>query len=75
MKKSAKKMALGKELSAILTDPDLNSQSTPNPAAKKVIGNVIEIPLERITENPFQPRTKFNEEKLRELATSILFSS
>lgn len=71
MAKSAKKMALGKGLSAILNDPDLNSQSTPNPAAKTVVGNVIEIPLERITENPFQPRTNFNEEKLRELATSI----
>ena len=71
MAKSAKKMALGKGLSAILNDPDLNSQSTPNPATKTVIGNVIEIPLERITENPFQPRTNFNEEKLRELATSI----
>ncbi|MGB0657263.1 MAG: ParB/RepB/Spo0J family partition protein [Flavobacteriaceae bacterium] len=71
MAKSAKKMALGKGLSAILNDPDLNSQSTPNTATKTVIGNVIEIPLERITENPFQPRTNFNEEKLRELATSI----
>ena len=71
MAKASKKMALGKGLSAILNDPDLNTSVTPNTEAPKTLGNVIEIPLEQITENPFQPRTHFNEEKLRELATSI----
>ena len=72
MAKSSKKMALGKGLSAILNDPDLQQNSKTNPASSSpVIGNVIEIPLEQISENPYQPRTHFNEEKLRELATSI----
>ena len=35
MAKSVKKMALGKGLSAILNDPDLNSQSTPTLLLKK----------------------------------------
>ena len=70
MAKSAKKMALGKGLSAILNDPDIQS-TTSNSIEKNIVGNVIEIPLDQITENPFQPRSNFNEEKLRELATSI----
>ena len=72
MAKSSKKMALGKGLSAILNDPDLQQNSKTNAASSSpVIGNVFEIPLEQISENPYQPRTHFNEEKLRELATSI----
>lgn len=70
MAKSAKKMALGKGLSAILNDPDIQNNASED-AGNTILGNVIEIPLDQITENPFQPRTNFNEEKLRELATSI----
>ena len=71
MAKSTKKMALGKGLSAILKDPDLEVSATSQKSNNKVVGSVIEIPLSQIKENPFQPRTNFNEEKLRELATSI----
>jgi len=70
MAKSAKKMALGKGLSAILNDPDIQNNASED-AGNTILGNVIEIPLDQITENPFQPRTNFNDEKLRELATSI----
>ncbi|MFB1026979.1 MAG: ParB/RepB/Spo0J family partition protein, partial [Flavobacteriaceae bacterium] len=35
------------------------------------IGNIIELDLELIEMNPFQPRTQFKEENIRELATSI----
>lgn len=70
MAKSAKKMALGKGLSAILNDPDIQNNASED-GGNTILGNVIEIPLDQITENPFQPRTNFNEEKLRELATSI----
>jgi len=63
-------MALGKGLSAILNDPDIQNKASED-AGNTILGNVIEIPLDQITENPFQPRTNFNEEKLRELATSI----
>ena len=63
-------MALGKGLSAILNDPDIQNNASED-AGNTILGNVIEIPIDQITENPFQPRTNFNEEKLRELATSI----
>lgn len=39
--------------------------------ADKVIGNIIDLELTLIEVNPFQPRTNFNEETLRELASSI----
>ena len=32
---------------------------------------VVDIPLEEIKKNPYQPRTVFNEEKLNELKDSI----
>ena len=48
---------------------DINSIKDKN--AEKLIGNILEIELEAISVNPFQPRTNFNEEALRELAGSI----
>jgi ParB family chromosome partitioning protein len=35
------------------------------------VGNIIELDIDSIEINPFQPRSNFNEESLRELATSI----
>ena len=65
-------MALGKGLSAILNDPDLQQNSKTNPASSSpVIGNVFEIPLKKFRKIRINPCTHFNEEKLRELATSI----
>ncbi|MDE0598720.1 MAG: ParB/RepB/Spo0J family partition protein, partial [Dokdonia donghaensis] len=69
--KATKKQALGRGLSALLKDPanDINSAEDKN--ADKVVGNIVELDLEDIDVNPFQPRTSFNEETLRELASSI----
>ena len=36
-----------------------------------VVGTIVEIELENIEVNPYQPRTFFDEESLRELASSI----
>ncbi|MFD1063489.1 ParB/RepB/Spo0J family partition protein [Winogradskyella litorisediminis] len=71
MAKATKKQALGRGLSALLKDPenDINSASDKN--ADKVVGNIVELDVEDIEINPFQPRTNFNEETLRELASSI----
>ena len=71
MAKATKKQALGRGLSALLNDTreDINSAEDKN--AEKLVGNIIEIELDRIEVNPFQPRTNFNEEALRELAGSI----
>ena len=71
MAKSGKKPALGRGLSALLKDPENDINSVQDKNADKVIGNVIELAIDQIEVNPFQPRTQFNEEQLKELATSI----
>lgn len=70
MAKANKKQALGRGLSALLKDTtDINSVADKN--ADQVVGSIIEIELEAIEVNPYQPRTYFDEEALRELASSI----
>ena len=70
MAKATKKQALGRGLSALLKESsDIVSASDKN--ADKVVGSIIEIELDLIDVNPFQPRTYFDEESLRELASSI----
>lgn len=71
MAKATKKQALGRGLSALLKDPSNDIKSVQDKNADKVIGNIVELDLNAIEVNPFQPRTKFNEETLRELASSI----
>jgi len=70
MAKATKKQALGRGLSALLQEtPNINSASDKN--ADKLIGSIIEIELNSIDVNPFQPRSYFDEESLVELANSI----
>jgi ParB family chromosome partitioning protein len=71
MAKAIKKQALGRGLSALLKDPDNDIKSVGDKNADKVVGNIIELEIDAIEINPFQPRSNFNEESLRELATSI----
>lgn len=71
MAKATKKQALGRGLSALLKDPDNDIQSVSDKNADKVIGNVVELELDSIEVNPFQPRTHFNEDALNELASSV----
>jgi ParB family chromosome partitioning protein len=66
MAKATKKQALGRGLSALLKDTTDN-----NSVAKAVVGSIIEIDVETIEVNPYQPRTSFDEESLGELASSI----
>lgn len=71
-----RKIGLGKGLSALLDD---SGEVTTRPANNKGVGDVREQPtagmsriqLSQIALNPFQPRTDFDEEALRELADSI----
>lgn len=71
MTKAIKKQALGRGLSALLKDPENDIKSVNDKNADKVVGNIIELELDAIEINPFQPRSNFNEEALRELSTSI----
>ena len=71
MTKAVKKQALGRGLSALLKDPSNDIKSAEDKGADKVVGSTIELDLDSIELNPFQPRSNFNEEALKELATSI----
>ncbi len=71
MAKATKKQVLGRGLSALLKDPDNDIKTVSDKNADKVIGSIVELDVETIQVNPFQPRTNFNEDTLRELAVSI----
>lgn len=71
MAKATKKQVLGRGLSALLSDTKEDIVSVKDKNAEKLVGSILEIELNAITVNPFQPRTNFNEEALRELAGSI----
>jgi ParB family chromosome partitioning protein len=71
MAKALKKQALGRGLSALLKDPENDIKSIGDKNADKLVGNIIELDVEAIAINPFQPRSNFNEDSLQELATSI----
>mgnify|MGYP000326921258 FL=1 len=71
MAKATKKQALGRGLSALLKETNSDINSANDKYADKLVGNILEIELESIEVNPYQPRSYFNEEALRELASSI----
>ncbi len=71
MAKATKKQALGRGLSALLKDPENDIKSASDKNADKVVGSIVELDIDSIEVNPFQPRTNFNEETLQELSTSI----
>jgi ParB family transcriptional regulator, chromosome partitioning protein len=67
---NTKKRALGRGLSAILESPDTDITSK-DISGNFVAGAIPEININSIDANPFQPRDKFEEEALQELADSI----
>ncbi len=71
----SKKKALGRGLSALLSDtPDeekLEVDVTNPVGTHTTHENLNEIPLDEIETNPFQPRQHFDQEALKELAESI----
>ncbi len=71
MAKAFKKQALGRGLSALLKDPENDNISLNDSLSDKVTANIMELDINTIEVNPFQPRTNFNEESLQELASSI----
>ena len=71
MAKSKRKPALGRGLSALLNDPNKTIDSENDINSTGIIGSIIDLPLDKISANPFQPRTHFNDEALKELSNSI----
>ncbi len=69
---NAKKRALGKGLSALLNDSGMEAEPVYD-AEKELlaVGTIGLVPLDNIEANPYQPRTDFDEEGLKELAASI----
>jgi ParB family chromosome partitioning protein len=70
---NAKKKALGRGLDALLDnsgaeDISMQFRKTSDPIVTGIIAN---IPIDKIESNPYQPRTNFDEESLKELANSI----
>ncbi len=63
-----KKKALGRGLSALLSDTPETGRLEETPVAA---GNMNEVAINEIEVNPFQPRKDFDKEALRELADSI----
>jgi ParB family chromosome partitioning protein len=68
-KKPKRRNALGRGLGALLDD-SVSFEPTPN-LATPVSKSMAEIPLDQIEVNPYQPRTEFDMEALKELAESI----
>ena len=65
-KKKPSRLALGRGLEALIPVSNHNTVET-EPASKKIIN----IEINRIKQNPHQPRTKIDEESLAELTESI----
>ncbi|MBC7913436.1 MAG: ParB/RepB/Spo0J family partition protein [Pyrinomonadaceae bacterium] len=70
-----KRTGLGRGLSALLNDDTETLQSSPgNPllaAESASPGNISHVKISEVEVNPFQPRTDFDKEALKELAESI----
>ena len=71
MAKKNKKQALGRGLSALLDDPEKEISSASDVNGDQVVGNIIDLEIDKIEVNPYQPRTHFNEQAIEELAESI----
>jgi ParB family chromosome partitioning protein len=70
---NTKKKALGKGLGALLENSRIDeiAYQLRKPSDAIIAGTIANIPINRIEANPFQPRTYFNDESLKELAKSI----
>ncbi|MCO6461982.1 MAG: ParB/RepB/Spo0J family partition protein [Saprospiraceae bacterium] len=71
MSNKLKKKELGKGIRALLNSMD-NDDSAPSlDTVKELSGGIAMIPVAEIEPNPTQPRTRFNDEQIKELSQSI----
>ena len=67
-----KKRALGRGLEELFNNENLDLQSMENKIYESATNEeIVEIPLEELRPNPYQPRKVFDEEALKELSASI----
>lgn len=69
-KKSGKRTALGRGLGALLSDSSSYEEEIPIRAGSGS-QSINEIPVDKIKTNPYQPRTDFDKNSLKELSESI----
>jgi len=62
---------LGKGLGALIPDANTYNKPIKNVEEAAKTGNIAEIDISKIETNPFQPRTLFDEQALKELSESI----
>ena len=69
---ASKKRVLGRGLSALLKNPKTDITSNEQRSEQgNVAGSISELLIDQIKTNPFQPRSKFDQDKLEELSISI----
>lgn len=73
METNNKKKALGRGLEQLFSNSVIDFEQFENQIVKdaKTSGDIVEISIDEIRANPYQPRKSFNEESLNELAKSI----
>jgi ParB family chromosome partitioning protein len=71
MTNEKKKTVLGRGLGALLESNDTTANVKQPEGFGKQVGVVVNIPLEAVEVNPFQPRSTFEEDSLLELSESI----
>jgi len=68
----SKKKELGKGIRALLSNIEQsNNPKEKTELVKELNSSILEIPVDNIEVNPFQPRSEFDQEELEELAQSI----
>jgi ParB family chromosome partitioning protein len=71
MAKKVNKKELGLGIRALLGNIEEEYKENASGVIKDLNSGVLEIPLEHIETNPFQPRSEFEQQSIQELATSI----
>lgn len=70
-----KRKVLGRGLDSLLPAARATATAAPAPAPAQPVGDVVrDLPTDQIDRNPYQTRTRWNEEALQELAASIKVS-
>ena len=71
MAKKVQKKELGKGIRALLGNIDEKVAEDASQVVKTLNSSIVEIPIDSIEVNPFQPRSEFDQEALEELTVSI----
>jgi ParB family transcriptional regulator, chromosome partitioning protein len=69
--KNKRRNALGRGLSALLSDSEHTVIDNPSEPQSESVGHVSEVAIDRVETNPYQPRTHFDLVALEELSQSI----